>query len=134
MLRQNTENCPTLIQNQQPVAGCGSDYCYNYCDSVFQGCCADDDYDCSIQCTGSTQPVITAGCRLDNENSCIAYGQPCNSSADCCSNRCIFGKCNRPGFVGTGRNKLSGTRGGAAGAARQGNRKLSEGKAKIRGL
>lgn len=133
VLQANRESCPTLTANQVPVAGCSANACYNYCDGQFQGCCELEDMDCSVECSGATEPVITAGCRLEDPV-CSFFGQTCVQSSDCCSDRCIAGKCVRPGLVGPIRTKLSGTRGGSAALATgQGTRLLNKVKAKVRG-
>ncbi len=134
VLQANRENCPAVTLNQAPVEGCGANACYNYCDDQFQGCCELDDMECDIQCSGATEPVITAGCRLD-DTVCGFFGQLCMESSDCCSSRCVAGKCARPGLLGSIRAKLSGERGGSAAvfATGDGLRRLNRVNDKIRG-
>ena len=67
VLRRNTGNCPRLVQNQTPVASCGANACYNYCNGQYAGCCAIGDFRCSVNCAPqSTSITITAGCRLSD--------------------------------------------------------------------
>jgi hypothetical protein len=147
MLQANTQNCPTLTKNQAPVEGCSATACYNYCDDQFFGCCELDDMDCSVQCSGSTQPVITAGCTLDQAEEeaadtsdvCGVVGQSCSQASDCCSARCVMGTCARPGIFGQLRAKLRANQGDAAAVSRSsggmydGFRQLESSQTNIRG-
>jgi hypothetical protein len=61
LIKKNTELCPGLTANQEPVEGCG---CYNYCGSEFAGCCPFDS-GCAVSCSSlSAGEVLTAGCEL----------------------------------------------------------------------
>ena len=72
VLERNTQNCPSLVQKQAPVASCDPDACYNYCNGQFIGCCPKFALSCSIDCPLNNGPVtITAGCRLSGGNSAL---------------------------------------------------------------
>jgi hypothetical protein len=125
-VQQNTELCPTLTENQAPIAGCG---CYNYCGATFQGCCPPDGI-CSASCQGLLpDEVLTAGCQLSDEPiTCKSYSLSCASGTECCSGRCLFGSCQTPAPKPDARPKLGAGRGGAGGAAKDGgvNRRIKE--------
>jgi hypothetical protein len=116
----NTENCPDLTANQQPLANCD---CYNYCGSEYAGCCEiGRENECEVSCTAMVGgAVLTAGCLLDPVSTCKRYFDECTSDAECCSGRCFGGSCRTsPETAGakTGATKLSAvgmSRGGSAG-------------------
>lgn len=125
VVQANRQNCATLTKNQATVEGCSATACYNYCDDKFHGCCELDDMECSVQCSGSTEPVITAGCTLDavddtSTSSCSFVGESCSHESDCCSQRCILGRCVRPGILGQLRARLNGDSDGSASESRSG--------------
>ena len=69
VLERNLQNCPSLVENQAPVASCDADACYNYCNGLFVGCCPKFSLTCSANCPLNIGPVvITAGCRLSGGN------------------------------------------------------------------
>lgn len=129
MLQQNTQNCPTFVADQEPVEGCGTDGCYNYCDGEFANCCDVDDMSCTVTCTGPTASPssITAGCRIPTEapTGCLGFTSPCEDYSDCCSGRCIFGKCAIAIPTNT-RQKLSTGRGGAANVSKDNTRRTMQ--------
>jgi len=65
-LQLNTHNCPTLVQSQTPIASCGENACYNYCNDVFSGCCPPGQA-CAVDCVPQPKAItISAGCRLSD--------------------------------------------------------------------
>jgi hypothetical protein len=49
---------------------------------------------------------------------CFPFAVACTVSSDCCSNRCVFGTCQRPFVAASSRTKLSGGRGGIGGVTK----------------
>jgi hypothetical protein len=134
-LVQSIENCAVLTQNQEPVEGCD---CYNYCGDSFSNCCsADDPISCGASCMGvPVDTILTVGCQLPK---CRPTFATCDSNDDCCTGQCISSICRRRrDSQGKLSVRLSGTRGGAAGRAKNNRRQLvtqeKKKKNKIRGL
>lgn len=70
-------------------------------------------------------PAPTRSPTASPPNTCAAFGASCQVGADCCSDRCVFNKCQKP--ITDDKNSLAGGRGGAAGVAKAtggGRRKL----------
>jgi hypothetical protein len=56
-----------------------------------------------------------------DESTCKGYDATCSVFSDCCSDRCLFGKCQRPANTATTKTSLSAGNGGASGVAKKGN-------------
>lgn len=81
----------------------------------------------------STTPSISLA-PSSQPTSCASFSEACVFSSDCCSNRCVLNKCQKPIVVN--KTKLGADRGGAGGGGDKdgGGRRIVRGRRRARGL